>query len=270
MRSTCCTCTLTVVLAIHSTRAISLLLSPRAMPRRMSSSRGDSVDRGVAGAAGVPVAIRKTCVEGSEPRGNSTTAIDRAVPESSNRNRVQHGSEREVVSVQRYYEDRRNRAHARFKYTIDDKGLKWIKEEIERCLGFSFQPAHPYQFTSNGDDFGWIEGTDGYGHYTLFVENGRTANHAACRVMDGLREIARRHRGSFRLTPNQNLMIADVAPAERATIQEVLDEYGLVRSIARARCDCDQSRASRFQLAGSQWLRANATCPHLSRKSRAC
>ena len=132
-----------------------------------------------------------------------------------------------VMSVQRDYGDRRNRAHARFKYTIDDKRLKWIKEEIERRQGFSFQPAHSYQFTSNGDEFGWIEGAEGYGHYTLFVENGRIANHAACRVMDGLREIARHHRGSFRLTPNQNLMIADVAPAERETIQAVLDEYGL-------------------------------------------
>lgn len=67
-----------------------------------------------------------------------------------------------VMSVQRDYGDRRNRAHARFKYTIDDKRLKWIKEEIERRQGFSFQPAHSYQFTSNGDEFGWIEGAEGY------------------------------------------------------------------------------------------------------------
>ncbi|MPZ44464.1 MAG: NADPH-dependent assimilatory sulfite reductase hemoprotein subunit [Betaproteobacteria bacterium] len=132
-----------------------------------------------------------------------------------------------VMSVQRDYGDRRDRAHARFKYTIDDKGLDWIKGEIESRQGFALQPARANRFTSNGDDFGWVEGADGYGHYTLFIENGRIANGHGCRVMDSLREIARHHRGTLRLTPNQNLIIADVAPAERARIQALLDEHGL-------------------------------------------
>jgi sulfite reductase (NADPH) hemoprotein beta-component len=132
-----------------------------------------------------------------------------------------------VMSVQRDYGDRRDRAHARFKYTIDDKGLDWIKGEIESRQGFALQPAHPYRFTSNGDDFGWVEGARGYGHYTLFIENGRIANRPGCRVMDGLREVARHHRGTLRLTPNQNLIIADIAPAERTRIQALLDEHGL-------------------------------------------
>jgi sulfite reductase (NADPH) hemoprotein beta-component len=132
-----------------------------------------------------------------------------------------------VMSVQRDYGDRRDRAHARFKYTIDDKGLDWIKGEIERRLGFALEPARPYRFTSNGDDFGWVEGADGYSHYTLFIENGRIANPEDGRVMDGLREIARHHRGTLRLTPNQNLIIAEVAPAARARIRALLDDHGL-------------------------------------------
>jgi sulfite reductase (NADPH) hemoprotein beta-component len=132
-----------------------------------------------------------------------------------------------VMSVQRDYGDRRDRAHARFKYTIDDKGLDWIKREIEARLGFALRPARPYQFTSNGDDFGWVEGADGCGHYTLFIENGRIANREDVRVMDGLREIARHHCGTLRLTPNQNLIIAEVAPDERARIQALLDDHGL-------------------------------------------
>ena len=52
LRSTCCTWIFTVVSAMPSSRAISLLLAPRAMPRRISCSRGDSLDSGVvAGAA---------------------------------------------------------------------------------------------------------------------------------------------------------------------------------------------------------------------------
>src|SRR5690606_23154248 len=66
-----------------------------------------------------------------------------------------------VMSVQRDYGNRFDRARARFKYTIDDKGLDWIKAEIERRLGFAFAPARPYTFASNGDPLGWSRGEDG-------------------------------------------------------------------------------------------------------------
>jgi sulfite reductase (NADPH) hemoprotein beta-component len=132
-----------------------------------------------------------------------------------------------VMSVQRDYGDRFDRSRARFKYTIDDKGLEWIRRAIEARLGFALEPARPCRFTSNGDQFGWIEGADGAGHYTLFIENGRIANRDGHRVMDGLREIARLHRGTLNLTPNQNLIIAGVPPTERPRMEALLSEYGL-------------------------------------------
>lgn len=52
-----------------------------------------------------------------------------------------------VMSVQRDDGDRLDRLHARFKYTIDDKGLDWIQAEIGRRLGFALEPAQPYNFT---------------------------------------------------------------------------------------------------------------------------
>ena len=132
-----------------------------------------------------------------------------------------------VMAVQRDYGDRVDRSHARFKYTIDDKGLAWIKAEIEARLGFALQPARPYHFTSNGDLLGWSRGEDGREHCTLFIENGRVINAPGRPVMDGLREIARIHQGMFRVTPNQNLIIADVAPAARPIIEKLMEEYGL-------------------------------------------
>jgi sulfite reductase (NADPH) hemoprotein beta-component len=143
-----------------------------------------------------------------------------------------------VLSVQRDYGDRVDRAHARFKYTIDDKGLDWVKQEIETRLGFAFDAARPFSFTSNGDHLGWVSGDDGRHHFTLFIENGRIINRAGRPLMDGLREIARIHRGTFRLTPNQNLVIADIAPEERSQIETLLAGYGLA----------DQNRGSGLRL----------------------
>jgi sulfite reductase (NADPH) hemoprotein beta-component len=134
-----------------------------------------------------------------------------------------------VMKVQRDYGDRLDRSRARFKYTIDDKGLDWIKAEIEARLGYALEPAKPYTFTSNGDQFGWLQGEDGRQHCTLFIENGRIVNHPGRPIMDGLRAIARVHDGGFRITPNQNLIIADVAPERRPGIEALMKAHGLDR-----------------------------------------
>ncbi|GAB1717178.1 MAG: sulfite reductase (NADPH) beta subunit [Nitrobacter sp.] len=132
-----------------------------------------------------------------------------------------------VMSVQRDYGDRLDRLHARFKYTIDEKGLDWIKAEAERRLGFALKPAEPYTFTSNGDPLGWVKGEDGREHCILFIQNGRVINMPDFPMMDGLRAIAQVHKGMFRVTPNQNLIIADIAPGDRPAIEALMKQYGL-------------------------------------------
>jgi len=132
-----------------------------------------------------------------------------------------------VMSVQRDYGDRTDRAHARFKYTIDDKGLDWITAEIEQRLGFALASARPYTFTSNGDLLGWITGDDGREHCTLFIENGRVINTPDHPMMDGLRAIASTDKCTFRITPNQNLIISDITPDDRHVIEALIKEHGL-------------------------------------------
>ncbi len=133
----------------------------------------------------------------------------------------------QVVAIQRDYGDRVNRKHARFKYTVDDHGPDWIRGEIERRLGWSLEEPRECAFESNADRYGWVDGTDGRGHLTLFVENGRIKDDGERRLMTALREVARVHDGEFRMTPNQNVIIAGVADADRARIEGVLEEHGV-------------------------------------------
>ncbi|MGH2843938.1 MAG: NADPH-dependent assimilatory sulfite reductase hemoprotein subunit, partial [Solirubrobacteraceae bacterium] len=130
-----------------------------------------------------------------------------------------------VMSVQRDYGDRLDRARARFKYTIDDKGLDWIVAEIERRLGSALGSARPFVLTSNGDQLGWVTGHDGREHCTLFIQNGRVINAPGRPLMDGLRAIAQSGKASFRITPNQNVIVADVAPADRTRIEAIMREH---------------------------------------------
>ncbi|WP_323013320.1 NADPH-dependent assimilatory sulfite reductase hemoprotein subunit [Devosia sp.] len=132
-----------------------------------------------------------------------------------------------VMSVQRDYGNRADRTRARFKYTIDDKGLGWVADEIARRQGFAFEPARPVSFTGNGDTLGWSKGEDGRHHFTLYIRSGRLNAGSRDGLMDGLRAVAEVHKGSFRLTPNQNLIIADITPRERGRISELMAAHGL-------------------------------------------
>jgi sulfite reductase (NADPH) hemoprotein beta-component len=132
-----------------------------------------------------------------------------------------------IVTTQRDFGDRTDRKHARLKYTIDTRGVEWFKTEIERRAGLTFAPVRTFRFDRNGDRFGWTEGEDGRQHLTLRIESGRIGDRDGVWLLKGLREIARLHHGEFRLTPNQNLVIANVAPTEHAQIDALVTAHGL-------------------------------------------
>ncbi|HET6873056.1 MAG TPA: assimilatory sulfite reductase (NADPH) hemoprotein subunit, partial [Sporolactobacillaceae bacterium] len=131
-----------------------------------------------------------------------------------------------IVTIQRDFGNRSDRKHARFKYTIDARGLDWVKEELHARLGWELEEARPYFFTSNGDQFGWVKGS-GKWHFTLFIQNGRIKDFEGNPLMEGLREIAKVHDGDFRLTGNQNLIIANISEANKTVISELINKYGL-------------------------------------------
>jgi sulfite reductase (NADPH) hemoprotein beta-component len=134
---------------------------------------------------------------------------------------------RAVVAIQRDFGNRVDRSRARFKYTIESNGLSWFRAKLERRLGPVLEPARDFTFATNGDEYGWVQGTDGAWHYTLFVENGRVADIGERQLMTALQAIARVHDGEFRVTPNQNLVIANIPAANRSRIEKLLAEHRL-------------------------------------------
>jgi sulfite reductase (NADPH) hemoprotein beta-component len=128
-----------------------------------------------------------------------------------------------VVTMQRDHGDRSNRKQARLKYTIDRMGLDAFVAGLNQRLPVKLQPAKGFKFISTGDRLGWAEDETGLHHVTLFIENGRVAGHAR----DGLRAIAALNVGRFIITPNQNLVIADIPAAQKSRVVELLAEHGL-------------------------------------------
>jgi len=105
--------------------------------------------------------------------------------------------------------------------------LDVFKSEVERLLGYSLAPARPYTFDRNIDDFGWSTGQNGKHHFMLFIENGRIQDEPGRDFKAGLREIAKIHKGTFRLTANQHLVIADIASEDLPQIKSLLSQYKL-------------------------------------------
>ncbi|RKS87818.1 sulfite reductase (NADPH) beta subunit [Orbus hercynius] len=133
-----------------------------------------------------------------------------------------------VVTTQRDWGNRSNRKNAKTKYTLERVGVENFKKEVELRAGLTFLPSVPYQFTQRGDQIGWYQGFDRRWHLTLFIENGRLLDYPNKPLKTGVAEIAKIHQGDFRLTANQNLIVANVESSHKQVIEQLARQYGLI------------------------------------------
>ncbi|QZN98136.1 assimilatory sulfite reductase (NADPH) hemoprotein subunit [Symbiopectobacterium purcellii] len=133
-----------------------------------------------------------------------------------------------VVTTQRDWGNHTNRKNAKTKYTLERVGVDTFKREVEKRAGVTFESVRPYEFTGRGDRIGWVKGIDSKWHLTLFIENGRILDYPGRPLKTGLAEIAKIHKGDFRLTANQNLIVAGVSTRNKAKIDALAREHGLI------------------------------------------
>ena len=133
-----------------------------------------------------------------------------------------------VLTIHRDFGDRTDRKHARLKYVVAERGVDWTREEIERRANIQFAPAKPFRFTSVNDIYGWNKQVDGRWFLTLFVETGRVKDVDGHTLKTALRQVAEKFPNiEFRLTTNQNVILANVAEADKAAINSLLASHGV-------------------------------------------
>lgn len=133
-----------------------------------------------------------------------------------------------VVTTQRDWGNRSNRKNAKTKYTLDRVGVDVFKAEVEKRAGIQFEASRPYELTERGDRIGWVDGIDGKHHLALFIENGRLLDYPGKPLKTGVAEIAKIHQGDFRMTANQNLIVAGVPAEQKDQIEQIAREHGLI------------------------------------------
>jgi len=140
---------------------------------------------------------------------------------------------RVVFTIHRDFGSRTDRKHARLKYVLADRGAAWFRQELETRLGFKLEDVRPFQFTEQSDRFGWHPQTDGRLFLGLFVETGRIRG----AFKAALRTVVEKFQPQIRLTPNNNVILANIMPADRPEIERWLaghDDAGVVRRASMA------------------------------------
>jgi sulfite reductase (ferredoxin) len=135
----------------------------------------------------------------------------------------------QIVCVQRDHGDRGNRRHARLKYLIHDRGVEWFRREVEARLGRTLAPPLPMPPFALELHLGWRRQSPGRWSLGIPVENGRIQDAGNVRLKSGVHAIVERFDKPVILTPNQDVLLTDIADGERAAIEEVLDRHGIVR-----------------------------------------
>lgn len=135
---------------------------------------------------------------------------------------------RAVLTIHRDFGDRSDRKHARLKYVVEERGADWTRAEIESRTGFKLGPPKDFKFTTMSDLYGWHKALDGKWFLTLFVQTGRVKDVDGIFMKTALRQVAERFPNlEFRLSANQNLILANVVETEKAAITDLLTEFGV-------------------------------------------
>jgi len=134
----------------------------------------------------------------------------------------------EILTVQRDFGNRSDRKLARLKYTVDRMGVDNFKSEVEKRTGFLLEAAKPFTFNKRADYYGWQQGENGLWYYTMFVENGRVLDDEKLAMKTALLEIAKTGKTNFQFTANQNMIVSDVAEADKAAIHAMLEHFKII------------------------------------------
>ncbi len=133
-----------------------------------------------------------------------------------------------VLTIHRDFGDRTERKHARLKYVVEERGVDFIRTEVNQRAGIQLGAARSYTFKTMSDLYGWHQATDGTWFLGLFVETGRVKDVPGFSQKTALRQVAEQFPGiEFRLSANQNVILAKASDAAKAGITALLAKHGV-------------------------------------------
>lgn len=133
-----------------------------------------------------------------------------------------------IVTVQRDYGDRTNRKHARMKYVVEERGIPWFRNEVEKRLGRTLQDPREVTWRAAEDHLGWQKQRDSRWSLGIYVENGRIKDEGTLHLRSGLRHVVAEFAPGIRLTAQQNILLTDISGEQRGPLAAALAAHNVV------------------------------------------
>ena len=90
-----------------------------------------------------------------------------------------------------------------------------------------FRSPRPFQFLRQGDEFGWREQINGNLFLGLYVETGRIKDKDGYNLKTALREAISQFPLEIRLTPSQNILLANIRKSDQGAIDAIFRKHGV-------------------------------------------
>jgi sulfite reductase (ferredoxin) len=140
---------------------------------------------------------------------------------------VEHAVEalQAIAAIFRDHGDRTDRTHARLKYIVEEQGIEAFFKEVDSRVSFKLQPWRDIPPLKHQDWIGEHEQGDGKFFLGLQVPNGRIIDEARTRPKSAIHQIVQDIGCNVIMTPNQNIIFADLSADDLTKLKRTLDAY---------------------------------------------
>lgn len=128
-----------------------------------------------------------------------------------------------AVRLHRDHGRRDDRKQARLKYVLHEKGADWARAQLAADLGRVLAPPPPLPKLAVPEHLGWHAQGDGRLWLGLSVPSGRVAGP----WREALRAIITATGADPIATPQQDLLLSNIAPGDRAAVEAILRRHGI-------------------------------------------
>ncbi len=132
-----------------------------------------------------------------------------------------------VIRFQRDHGNRADRKRARLKYVVDDIGLDAVRAGVSAQFGRALAAPLAMGRLEVPELLGWHEQGDGQWWLGVPVASGRIADAGDIRLRTALREIVARFGADPIMTPQQDVLLSNIADADRVAIDDILAGHGV-------------------------------------------
>lgn len=133
-----------------------------------------------------------------------------------------------IVTTFRDFGDRENRKHARLKYLVAERGIDWLRTEVESRLGHAIaDPIELPAWNRSRAELGWHRQADGRWFIGVPVPGGRLSNTDTTGARTAVRLCLESYASEIRLTPHHDLLLCGIEEAHKEAVEHLLIGHGI-------------------------------------------